>query len=73
MHLFEKFKYLCTANACAKVKVARRKLFPDISSVYFTTRQLIAITELHTLFYFEGKKIVPLNISSLLTEKSLAY
>lgn len=56
-HLFEKFKYLATANA--SVKVANRKLYPNTSSVYFTTRQLIAITELHTLFYFEGKKIVP--------------
>jgi hypothetical protein len=71
VHLFEKFKYLCTVNA--SVKVANRKLNPDTSSVYFTTRQLVSITELHTLFYFEGKKIVPMNISSLLTAKSLAY
>lgn len=70
-HLFEKFKYLGTVNV--SIKVANRKLFPDTSSVYFTTRQLIAITELHTLFYLKGKKTVPLNISSLLTEKSLAY
>jgi hypothetical protein len=70
-HLFEKFNYLCTSSA--SVKRAARKLYPDTSSVYFTTRQLIAVTELHTLFYSEGRKIVPLNISSLLTEKSLAY
>lgn len=68
-HLFEKFNYLCTPNS---VKRAIRKLYPDTSSVYFT-RQLTAITELHTLFYHEGRKIVPLNISSLLTDKSLAY
>lgn len=49
-----------------------RKLF-NTSSVYFNTRQLTSITELHTLFYHEGKKKVPLSISSLLTEKSLAY
>ena len=69
-HLFEKFKYLCTASA--SIKTAERKTF-DTSSVYFTTRQLTSITELHKLFYVEGKKIVPLNIGSLLTEKSLAY
>lgn len=69
-HLFEKFKYLCTASA--SIKTAERKTF-DTSSVYFTTRQLTSITELHKLFYIEGKKIVPLNIGSLLTEKSLAY
>jgi LAGLIDADG DNA endonuclease family len=34
---------------------------------------LTAITELHTLFYNKGRKIVPLNIGSLLTPKSLAY
>lgn len=69
-HLFEKFKYLCTAGA--SIKTAERKTF-DTSSVYFTTRQLTSITELHKLFYIEGRKIVPLNIGSLLTERSLAY
>ena len=66
-HLFEKFQYLCTPSA--SIKTAFRKLNPDTSSVYFTTRQLVAITQLHTLFYHQGKKIVPLNISSLLTDK----
>ena len=69
-YLFERFKYLSTINA--SVRTAERKTF-DTSSVYFTTRQLTSITELHNLFYKEGKKIVPLNIGSLLTEKSLAY
>lgn len=69
-HLFERFKYLGTANV--SLKTAERKAF-NTSSIYFTTRQLTAITELHKLFYKEGKKIVPLNIGSLLTEKSLAY
>lgn len=70
-HLFDKFKYLCTVNA--SVRVTKRRLSPNTSSVYFTTRQLVSITELHTLFYPEGRKIVPMNISSLLTAKSLAY
>ncbi len=48
-HLFEKFSYLCTANA--SIKTAERKEF-NTSSVYFTTRQLTSITELHKLFYF---------------------
>lgn len=69
-HLFDRFKYLCTPHA--SLKTATRKTF-DTSSIYFTTRQLTAITELHKLFYIDGKKIVPLNIGSLLTEKSLAY
>jgi len=69
-HLFDKFNYLGTSNVA--IRVADRKVF-NTSSVYFTTRQLTAITELHTLFYRDGRKIVPLNISNLLTEKSLAY
>lgn len=69
-HLFDRFKYLCTPHA--GVKTVERKTF-STSSIYFTTRQLTAITELHKLFYNEGKKVVPLNIGSLLTDKSLAY
>ena len=61
-----------TSTATASIKTAERKAF-NTSSFYFTTRQLTAITELHKLFYNEGKKIVPLNIGSLLTERSLAY
>lgn len=34
---------------------------------------MTALTELHTLFYHAGRKIVPFNIGSLLREKSLAY
>jgi hypothetical protein len=70
LHIFDKFKYLGTKNV--SVKVADRKFF-NTTSVYFTTRQLTAITELHILFYREGNKRVPLNIGSLITEKSLAY
>ena len=53
VHLFEKFQYLCTNNA--SIKIADRKFF-NTSSVYFTTRQLTVITELHTLFYLDGRK-----------------
>lgn len=69
-HLFDKFKYLCTDSA--SIKTIERKRY-NTQSIYFTTRQLTSITELYKLFYVEGKKIVPLNITSLLTEKSLAY
>jgi hypothetical protein len=69
-HLFSIFSYLGTKSV--SVKIAERKLF-NTSSVYFITRQLTAITELHTLFYCAGRKLVPCNIGSLLTAKSLAY
>lgn len=55
-HLFSIFSYLGTKSV--SVKIAERKLF-NTSSVYFITRQLTAITELHTLFYSAGRKIVP--------------
>lgn len=54
------------------IRTAERKK-SNTYSVYFTTRQLTSITELHNLFYKDNKKIVPLNIGSLLTEISLAY
>lgn len=60
-HLFEKFSYLGTKNV--SIKVVNRKEF-NTSSVYFTTRQLVAITELHTLFYREGRKAVPLTLGA---------
>jgi hypothetical protein len=50
-HLFSIFSYLGTKS----VAIAERKLF-NTSSVYFITRQLTAITELHTLFYSAGRK-----------------
>lgn len=71
-HIFDRFKYLGTKSISIK-QVIRKKNFFSTSSVYFNTRQLTAITELYTLFYHEGRKIVPWNIGSLLTEKSLAF
>lgn len=71
-HLFDKFSYLGTKSCLIKT-ATRKKNSILTTSVYFVTRQLIAITELHTLFYRDGRKVVPFNISSLLTAKSLAY
>lgn len=71
-HLFDKFKYLCKDGATVK-SAERKKLSVKIFSVYFVTRQFTAITELHNLFYREGRKVVPFNIETLLTEESLAY
>lgn len=69
-HLFERFSYLSTKTVT--IKIVDRKSH-NTSSFYFTTRQLTAITELHSLFYRNGRKIVPFNIGSLLKAKSLAY
>jgi len=69
-HLFNIFSYLCTESTVVRTKDVK---ITNTSAVYFVTRQLAAITELHTLFYPKGIKVVPHNIGSLITAKSLAY
>lgn len=71
-HLFNIFKYLCTESTDIKVTKRNTRVVETIS-VYFVTRRLVAITDLHNLFYPDGVKIVPKNIINLLTPKSLAY
>jgi len=39
----------------------------------FTSRSLYCFTELHTLFYLDGIKLVPSNIADLLTPVGLAW
>jgi hypothetical protein len=41
--------------------------------VSFTSRSLPCFTELHTLFYLDGIKVVPSNIAELLTPMGLAF
>nr|QBM09623.1 hypothetical protein [Dactylella sp.] len=45
-HLFDIFKYLCKDGATVK-SAERKKLSTKSFSIYFVTRQLVAITELH--------------------------
>ena len=71
-HLFEIFQYLCTENAIIKNTTRNTKGIKTYS-VYFVTRRLVHITSIHTLFYSDKIKKVPLNIASLLTPISLAY
>jgi len=66
-HLFNIFSYLCTESTVVRTRDVK---ITNTSAVYFVTRQLAAITELHTLFY---PKVLPHNIGSLITAKSLAY
>lgn len=43
------------------------------STLYLNTRSLPCFNEFYSLFYLNGKKIVPKNIGKLLTARSLAY
>jgi LAGLIDADG DNA endonuclease family len=52
------------------------ELFPKggrVSSMRFTTRQLLCFTVIHYLFYVKGVKIVPLTIGNIMTDVSLAF
>lgn len=40
-------------------------------AIIFTIRQLPCFTELHTLFYLNGDKIIPLDIKDHITSISL--
>ena len=46
------------------------KIFPLIS---FSTRSLVCFTEIYSLFYNEGKKVIPQNIFEILTIEGLAH
>ena len=62
-HLYELFKDYCLSEP---------KISKD-NSIRFHTRSLQCFNEFYDLFYFEGKKAVPLNIGELLTSVGLAY
>lgn len=73
-HLYELFKLYCNSEP----KTSNRK--PDkltgliYSRVYFSTLSLHCFNDFYYLFYnSEGKKILPENISELLTPRGLAY
>jgi heme/copper-type cytochrome/quinol oxidase subunit 1 len=46
------------------------KIFPFL---IFSTRSLVCLTEIHDMFYKEGKKVLPYNIMELLTIEGLAH
>ncbi|MDI6883293.1 MAG: hypothetical protein QMC93_02340 [Patescibacteria group bacterium] len=56
--LYEKLKNLCNS---------RPKQRKDNNQWYFSTRALKELTSLHKLFYKKRRKIIPYNISELLT------
>jgi hypothetical protein len=73
IHLYQKFQDFCPQGP--KIQVPK----PDIrngkvhKSIYFSTYSLPSFNELHKLFYFDGKKVIPLNIAELLTPLGLCY
>jgi hypothetical protein len=64
------FKEYCGSNPKTSFISLKEK---KQSYMRFYTYSLPCFNEFHDLFYFEGKKIIPLNIGDLFTTKSLAY
>ena len=70
LHLHDLFKEYCGSNPKTSFISLKEK---KQSYMRFYTYSLPCFNEFHDLFYFEGKKIIPLNIGDLFTTKSLAY
>lgn len=68
--VFNKLSYYCSSYPVLTKSIRMEKLF---YALQFFTRSLTCFTELHSLFYFKGVKIVPSNIYELLTPIALAH
>jgi hypothetical protein len=61
-HLYEQFKDYCLTEPKTYVRAPNSQTGKIHSRISFKTRSAPCFTEFYNLFYFEGKKIVPLNI-----------
>lgn len=68
--VFFNLSHYCSRGPSVTKTILHKKIHYGLS---FTTRSLLCITELHELFYHEGKKIIPNNIYDLLTWEALAH
>ena len=69
-YVFIKLSHYCSSYPALVKTNLKGKLF---FAVCITTRTLPCFTKLYHLFYFKGKKIVPLNIDIQLTEIGLSH
>jgi len=69
------FVFTLLSHYCASYPVCRIRYRTILAnySIYFRTRSLPCLTELHSLFYPNGVKIIPYNIYELLTPIALAH
>nr|QWC53735.1 LAGLIDADG homing endonuclease [Rhizoctonia solani] len=73
MHLYELFKTLGSQVPITINRAPDKRTGEIHSAVCFNTYSLPCFYELYSLFYLNGKKIVPSNIGDLLTPLGLAY
>lgn len=73
MHLYELFKTFGSQVPKTTSLAPDKRTGKIYSSISFNTYSLPCFYKLYSLFYLEGKKIVPSNIEDLLTPLGLAY
>lgn len=69
------FVFFSLAHYCSSLPIIRNRtnLNKQNVSLDFKTRLMPCLTELHTLFYPNGTKVIPYNIYELLTPIALAH
>jgi hypothetical protein len=73
LHLYDLFKIYCRSGPQYSDRKADFRTNKIYSRIQFQTRSLPCFNEFHELFYPDGVKIIPSNISEYLTEVSLAF
>nr|QWC53690.1 LAGLIDADG homing endonuclease [Rhizoctonia solani] len=72
-HLYNLFQSFCTQAPKVNTRLPDKRTGEIYSNIYFNTYSLPCFKELYSLFYLEGKKVIPSNIADLLTPMGLAY
>ena len=72
-HLFDLFKSYCSTEPKGYTRAPDKRTGNSYSRLSFKTYSLPCFKELHTKFYLEKVKVIPLDIVNLLTPLSLAY
>lgn len=75
LHLFDLFKDFCNTGKGTFITNNKpdKRTGETYNLIRFTTFSLPCFNKLYELFYSDGKKVVPLNVDSMLTPLSLAY
>lgn len=73
LHLYDIFKSLTNTEPYTTNRKPDARTGKVYNSIKFSTLSLPCLNYYHELFYKDGKKIIPNNISELLTARGLAY
>jgi hypothetical protein len=73
MHIYSQFTNLTGKGPKVYIRKPDKRTNKIYSSMQFKTLALLCLNYYYDLFYKEGKKIIPSNISDLLTARAFAY